>query len=163
MLDDLNLNSGWRSFLSSDTPDLHMKDIEILLRGFSMLVYHKEYKPSMTMFLNESSRKAKLYEDNKIEQFKNLFIAFIKNLLSLGNTNIFRTESGRFNISIFEAIFCAICEEAYQKSDISLIKKTSLDKINSLKEDSEFKDASLQSTASIKNVNTRINKAKEML
>lgn len=163
MLDDLNLNSGWHSFLSSDTPDLHMKDIEILLRGFSMLVYHKEYKPSMTMFLNESSRKAKLYEDNKIEQFKNLFIAFIKNLLSLGNTNIFRTESGRFNISIFEAIFCAICEEAYQKSDISLIKETSLEKINSLKEDPEFKDASLQSTASIKNVNTRINKAKEML
>ena len=34
----LNSLSGWRKLLRSEESDLHMKDIEILLRGFAMLI-----------------------------------------------------------------------------------------------------------------------------
>ena len=163
MLYDINLNDDWRYFLPSNVPNLYMKDIEILLRGFSMLIYNREYKPSMTMFLNESSRKAKSFNEDKISTLKNIFIQFIQNMRSLGEANIFRTEAGRFNISMFEAIFCAMCEEAYTRLNASLVKQTSLENINSLKADQEFKDASLQSTASTKNVGYRIRIAKEKL
>lgn len=163
MLYDINLNDDWRYFLPSNVPNLYMKDIEILLRGFSMLIYNREYKPSMTMFLNESSRKAKSFNEDKISTLKNIFIQFIQNMRSLGEANIFRTEVGRFNISMFEAIFCAMCEEAYTRLNASLVKQTSLENINSLKADQEFKDASLQSTASTKNVGDRIRIAKEKL
>ena len=163
MLYDINLNDDWRYFLPSNVPNLYMKDIEILLRGFSMLIYNREYKPSMTMFLNESSRKAKSFNEDKISTLKNIFIQFIQNMRSLGEANIFRTEAGRFNISMFEAIFCAMCEEAYTRLNASLVKQTSLENINSLKADQEFKDASLQSTASTKNVGDRIRIAKEKL
>ena len=128
-----------------------------------MLIYNREYKPSMTMFLNESSRKAKSFNEDKISTLKNIFIQFIQNMRSLGEANIFRTEAGRFNISMFEAIFCAMCEEAYTRLNASLVKQTSLENINSLKADQEFKDASLQSTASTKNVGDRIRIAKEKL
>ena len=163
MLYDINLNDDWRYFLPSNVPNLYMKDIEILLRGFSMLIYNREYKPSMTMFLNESSRKAKSFNEDKISTLKNIFIQFIQNMRSLGEANIFRTEAGRFNISMFEAIFCAMCEEAYTRLNASLVKQTSLENINSLKADQEFKDASLQSTASTNNVGDRIRIAKEKL
>ena len=163
MLYDINLNDDWRYFLPSNVPNLYMKDIEILLRGFSMLIYNREYKPSMTMFLNESSRKAKSFNEDKISTLKNIFIQFIQNMRSLGEANIFRTEAGRFNISMFEAIFCAMCEEAYTRLNASLVKQTSLENINSLKADQEFKDASFQSTASTKNVGDRIRIAKEKL
>ena len=38
MLYRLNLNSNWRKIVQTRTPDLHMKDIEIILRGFAMLI-----------------------------------------------------------------------------------------------------------------------------
>ena len=37
VLYSVNGNALWRKFLHSEAPDLHMKDIEILLRGFAML------------------------------------------------------------------------------------------------------------------------------
>lgn len=38
MLYHANMNQVWRGFIGSTEPDLHMKDIEILLRAFAMLL-----------------------------------------------------------------------------------------------------------------------------
>jgi hypothetical protein len=43
MLYQINAEPGWRSILQSPDPDLHMKDIEIMLRGFAMLIEGKNY------------------------------------------------------------------------------------------------------------------------
>jgi uncharacterized protein with ParB-like and HNH nuclease domain len=39
----INTDSKWRRILQSDMPDLHMKDIEILLRSFAMLINSNKY------------------------------------------------------------------------------------------------------------------------
>jgi uncharacterized protein with ParB-like and HNH nuclease domain len=47
MLYRLNVKSGWRKILGTQEPDLHMKDVEILLRGFAMLIDGDNYAPSL--------------------------------------------------------------------------------------------------------------------
>ena len=58
MLYRINLDPRWRKLLGLAEPDLHMKDIEILLRAFAMMMCGADYKPSMTRFLNLTSKRA---------------------------------------------------------------------------------------------------------
>ena len=62
MLYDMNTEGTWRSLLGSTEPDLHLKDIEVLLRGFAMLVDEPTYAPSMLRFLNRFSKKCKTHD-----------------------------------------------------------------------------------------------------
>lgn len=57
MLQLKNIDLRWRTILQADEPDLHAKDVEIMLRGLAMLVDGEAYRPSMVRFLNSFSRK----------------------------------------------------------------------------------------------------------
>jgi uncharacterized protein with ParB-like and HNH nuclease domain len=161
MLYSLNLNENWRSLTPQKTPDLNMKDVEILLRGFAMLVNHNKYAPSLTKYLNEFSAQAKKFTDDQISYFESLFILFVEKAVSI-DPKIFFTKAGRFNIAVYESIFVALTEDAYKAKALS-IKETTKGKIDLLKENQDFSEASQSSTASAGNVILRINKAKELL
>jgi len=120
MLYRLNLNSVWRSFASSPTPDLNMKDVEILLRGFAMLIDGDKYKPSMTKFLNKFSYKVKIYDAHKIAYLEALFLEFLKFVSIAGDNRIFHSKTGRFNISVFESIFVATCKSSFNSNSTAL-------------------------------------------
>ncbi len=47
MLYRINRLTGWREMIQADEPDIHMKDVEVLLRGFAMLIDGISYAPSM--------------------------------------------------------------------------------------------------------------------
>lgn len=161
MLYRINLDANWRSLTPQDTPDLNMKDVEILLRGFAMLINHDNYRPSLTRYLNDFSAKAKKYTDAEIEYLESLFKAFAAAAVTL-DTKLFFTKAGRFNIAIYESIFVALTEDAY-KADKVEIKATDIGNVQLLKENKDFIAASQSSTASSTNVILRINKAKELL
>lgn len=161
MLYRINLDVNWRSLTPQNTPDLNMKDVEILLRGFAMLTNHSNYKPSLTKFLNEFSSKARNYSESDIQYFENLFKAFAATAVDLDN-KLFFTKAGRFNIAIYESIFVALTEDAYKAKDLS-IKATDIRNIQLLKDDKDFIAASQSSTASSTNVILRIEKAKQLL
>ena len=55
MLYKANVLPAWRRILGNQELDLHMKDVEILLRGFAMLVDGQNYAPSMVRFLIKCS------------------------------------------------------------------------------------------------------------
>jgi uncharacterized protein with ParB-like and HNH nuclease domain len=161
MLYRINLDANWRSLTPQKTPDLNMKDVEILLRGFAMLVNHDKYKPSLTKYLNDFSAKAKKFLAEEIEYLESLFKAFAEASVEL-DTKMFFTKAGRFNIAIYESIFVALTEDAFKRHDTA-VKTTDVAKIQMLKEDAGFVAASQSSTASSTNVILRINKAKELL
>ena len=77
LLYKLNLKDEWRKLLSTGTPDINMKEVEILLRGFAMLIDRENYKPSMTKFLNGFSYKAKKNSDDENKLLENIFNTFI--------------------------------------------------------------------------------------
>lgn len=157
----MNLNDNWRALLNKKEPDIHMKDVEILLRGFALLLDGSNYAPSMTKFLNQFSKKSKTFSEESLHYFQKLFGSFCDTVLPLGST-IFTSKNGKFNITVFESIFVALCITAVQNKTLE-ITKTTIEKINTLKENEEFVNASLENTAGKKNVELRLGLAKQIL
>jgi uncharacterized protein with ParB-like and HNH nuclease domain len=161
MLYRINLDSKWRELTPSETPDLNMKDIEILLRGFAMLIDGEIYKPSMTKFLNKFSFKAKSFSEETIQYLDSLFVNFLEKS-SNSNARLFQSKTGRFNISVFESIFVASCIKPFKQKTVD-VKSIDSEKVELLKNDVGFIDATQSDTASEKNVKFRISLAKEIL
>ncbi len=161
MLYRINLNNEWRELTASKMPDLNRKDVEILLRGFAMLVDHKNYKPSMTKFLNKFSLTAKIYPEKNIKYFENLFLSFIGKTYK-ANSRIFYNKTGKFNISVYESIFVASCLQAFKNKNLNVCE-IDIRKVENLKKDTGFVNATQSETASWKNVSYRIQRAIEIL
>jgi uncharacterized protein with ParB-like and HNH nuclease domain len=157
----LNTLPAWRKILGIDVPDLNMKDCEILLRGFAMLISGKDYAPSMTKFLNEFSRRMKTRSDDQIAYLEQLFETFLAACSALPPKS-FHGSQGRFNISIFESVFTAVCDGPF--SNQALVEhKVRPDLIAALKGDSQFMEAAQKASAMSTNVATRLRIAREKL
>jgi len=161
MLKRINLNKDWRILLGQDNPDLRMKDIELLLRSYGMLIYGNEYKAPMIKFLNNTARKMSDLSKEEILFLEQLFLNFIK-ACSKVNKRFFLTNGVKFNISIFESIFTAVCKDSYNKSELNEIHLEE-EKLNQLIEDISFIEAIRSATANKDNVLTRLEIAEKLL
>lgn len=162
MLDQLNLRPKWRSLIGLSDPDLNAKDQELLLRSFSMLFYGADYKPSMTKFLNSSSQKFKKLNDEAITYCERLFDSFLEACEELGDRAFISKLNNRLNISTLEAVFVATCEGPFTNK-ILVSNKLSSDKLEELKNNADFINATQKNTASSDNVKLRRKKAAEIL
>ena len=154
-----NTKESWRNLVGTRIPDIHMKDVEILLRGFAMLIDGATYTPSMVRFLNSFSQNAKSYNKNKLEQLQKLLDSFLDSCQNLP-PNSFHSTKGRFSPMIFESVFVAACQKAYHAGQV-VKGKIELDSLNYLKENSEFRSATQSQTTSQSNVKKRIERAQE--
>jgi len=161
MLYRINLDPRWRTIVGLESPDLHMKDTEILLRAFAMLVKGKAYNPSMTKFLNGFSKTCKSLRPADIEYYEDLCKSFLDNCQSLNLGQAFLSKRGRFNISLFEAIFTAICQKPLESKGL-VTEQISASRIEQLQNDSDFIEASQSQTARKKNVELRLRKAQQI-
>jgi len=119
MLNRANLDFRWRKLIGLEEPDMHMKDIEIMLRGFSMLIDREKYKGSMARFLNSYSKKAQGYSEDEVSYLENLFKAFLDKCSILGH-NPFTLKTKKFNISMYESVFVALCDTGYRKHNLEV-------------------------------------------
>jgi len=156
----MNANPKWRKVLNSPEPDIHMKDAEFLIRAFALLLESDSYSPSMVRFLNVFSRKAKQLKDEKIEELKSIFQSFLDAADGLPE-NSFRTSSGRFTVTVFESVFCALCKPAISGSRIQGV--IAAQSIVDLRADKEFVDASASRTSDTANVTKRIERATALI
>ncbi len=74
---EFNCNETWRKFLGKRDPDLHMNDVEAVVRAFAMREMNNEYKSPMRVFLNRFSEKAKHYETEKNNKITDCFFAIV--------------------------------------------------------------------------------------
>lgn len=157
----LNIVPEWRRLIGLAEPDLHMKDIEIILRGFAMLIDGPRYKPSMTKFLNGFSKRCKSHTLEQITYLESLFSSFLHACEALPATTFF-SKQGKFNISLFDATFAATCATPFAQRDL-ITQPLDPTRVNVLQEDPEFSKASQSKTASTANVTTRLRRAREIL
>ena len=157
----INMYGKWRFLLEQVQPDIHMKDVEILLRGFAFLLDSDNYKPSMTRFLNQFSKKSKTFSEQSLPYFQQLFEMFCDYIYSI-HPKAFITQTGKFSITVFESIFTALCQEAASKMELTMIETTK-DKIEYLKNNEDFIKSTQFNTASKANVEERLKIAKEIL
>lgn len=153
----LNLHPSWRKLHKGEAPDLHMRDVEILLRAFAMLEDGDAYKPSVKQFLNRFSGKAKGFSEEKNEYLFKLMKTFLENINEEAITS-FENQRGGFHVFVFEAAFVAYCSSAFAGSTLD-VPSIQNDFLLQLKEDADFRSASLNSTASEKNTKLRIEAA----
>ena len=82
MLYRINTQEPWRQIVGAPIPDIHMKDVEILLRGFAMLMGGESYRPSMVKFLNNFSRIARSFDAELLTRLEHLLDLFLDKLHS---------------------------------------------------------------------------------
>jgi hypothetical protein len=162
MLHRLNAQPAWRRLTGRTEADLHMKDVEVLLRGFAMLVDGKNYAPSMVKFLNGFSKKCKRLDPPQNAFLEKLFEAFLVACTSVGDDVFRRKSNGRFNIALFEAVFAAACSRPFidRTHVVANIEEA---KVRQLEGDGEFGLASLEGTTKTANVEKRLERANAIL
>jgi len=159
MLNKINLHPSWRMLIGLNEPDMHMKDIEIMLRGFAMLIDREIYSGSMARFLNSFSKKAQDYPENEVSYLENLFKAFLDKCSVLGE-NPFTLKTKKFNISMYESIFVALCDEGYKNRNLE-VKSVELTQLQFLKNDKDFIEATERETGRKINVEKRLARTME--
>ena len=162
MLYQINSATEWRRLLKSPEPDLHMKDVEILLRGFAMLIKGDEYVPSMIKFLNQFSRDCQTHTTEQNEFLHKLFVSFLKSCENLPDDAFLNKKNRRFNIALYEAVFSATCKVPF-KDRKEVEGKIGIVNISTLEDDPEFLKASLEGTTRTTNVEKRLERANAIL
>ena len=162
MLGQLNLENSWRRLLGQPNPDLHLKDIETLLRGLAMLKNGDNYRPSMALFLNSFSREAEKFAPADTDYYRKLVLEFLAACQDV-NPESFQIKRGRFNLTVFEAVFYAKCIEAFKRKDLSIGTRLTNEKLLALQADAVFAKAIRSQTSNTKNVASRLKRAKEIL
>ena len=161
MLYRTNTKGEWRQLVGRVVPDLHMRDVEILLRGFAMLINEESYRPSMVKFLNTFSQNAISFNQAKLEQLDALLESFLKSCEDLPS-DAFHSTQGRFSPMIFESVFVATCKRPYSK-DRTVKEKIDPQSLRDLKDDPAFRAATQSQTTSFANVRRRLERASELL
>ncbi|MFG1291867.1 DUF262 domain-containing protein [Xanthobacter versatilis] len=162
MLYRINQDSRWRVLLQDPEPDIHMKDIEVLLRGFAMLIEGDNYAPSLVRFLNKFSRKCETHTDLQNSYLEKLFLSFVSACKKLPDDIFINERNKRFNIALFEAVFSAACRNAFSEKR-SLTGQLRRDEVQALSVDKKFMDAAFEGTTRTANVSTRLTRARALI
>jgi uncharacterized protein with ParB-like and HNH nuclease domain len=162
MMYRINSEAQWRRLLRMQEPDLHMKDIEVLLRAFAMMIAGDQYAPSLVKFLNHFSRSCGKNDRGQNDYLEQLFRSFLASTNELPDDVFINKKNKRFNIALFEAVFAAACEAA-AKSHKLLDKNLNVASIVALENDEEFTRASLEGTTNTANVKQRLDSARRIL
>jgi uncharacterized protein with ParB-like and HNH nuclease domain len=157
-----NSSPKWRRVLANQEPDLHMKDVEILLRGFAMLIDGESYSPSMVKFLNRFSRKCRSHTPEQNTYLSDLLQSFLDACDQLSQEAFLNKKNRRFNVALYEAAFASICAKAFQERRL-LKGQISEKTLSNLADDKLFVEATIEGTTQTKNVKTRLIRAQEVL
>jgi hypothetical protein len=162
MLYRINEDPRWRRLLWSEAPDLHMKDVEVLLRGFAMLADSANYAPSMVKFLNQFSHRARSHSEKQNHYLRELFVSFLAACEDLSDEALLNKQNRRFNIALYEAVFTAACEPAFGERAL-VAGKVSADSVRELEDDQAFRLAALEGTTRTGNVEMRLGRARSII
>lgn len=158
MLSRVNTIPEWRRFFGKSEPDLHLRDVEVILRAFAMLEESGSYNNTMTRFLNEYSRRAQKFDDVQVAYLEELFRSFVAHLALLGEDAFLGKQNKRFNINLFESVMYAACKQPYD-GKLLVDKQVPISFVRELASDEVFLSASTKSTANASNVRTRLERS----
>ena len=163
MIYKTNKNQYWRKIINKPNEDILMRDVELILRCFAVLVWGGEYKPSMTAFLNEFSSHAKRHFDNNdVEILENIFNLFLKSLQELPETAFNSPHAARFSIALFEAVFVGLCSNMWESRELQELPLVVNSDLQRLAGDDEFVSYLQEGTTKQKNLFGRLDIARNL-
>ena len=161
MLGDVNMRASWRKLVGISEPDVHLRDVEILLRAIAMYDAREEYVSSMAQFLNNYSHKGRKFPLDKIASLRGQLEWFIDSVASqIGKDHVFSSRTGRFSVTLFEATFAAAARLRGER-DQSWVAKASV--IKQVRDNPGFVTFTQAGSNTKANVTGRLDLAYEVL
>ena len=162
LLYEINNLPEWRRILGLPEPEIHMRDIEILLRGFAMLIDGENYASSMVKFLNQFANKCKGQKAAQNAYCKKLFNSF---LLACSNCQIMllRIRKATGLMSLYMRPFLLQHAKRQFTARRTVAGKLTIESLCSLENDGDFSEASRARTTHTLNVRKRLERAREIV
>lgn len=151
----LNDNVKWRSILGLQHADKNQKDVEIILRLFSLFEVWGEYEKPMLRYLNTQMNENKAFTGSRAQRFRRRFPVVVE-LVADNLVRPFRPRNV-INSAMLEGIMVALLEE--ESITAEQLKST----YNTLAADVTFEKYLRGATTDTLMVRERIKRAKEVL
>jgi hypothetical protein len=153
---ELNRDQNWRRLLGKNAPDRYQRDVELVLRLFSLFEEWEEYEKPMKEYLNRSMRLNTQFKSAKARRFQAVFPKACEALVKSLGAKPFHVR-GPLNSSVLDATMCVILENGGR---VSAQFKDRFAKLNS---DGDFQQRIRVSTTDTMTVRSRIRDAKKYL
>lgn len=157
MLKKANKNINWRKILGKSYLDKHQKDVELLLRIFSLVGAGDKYEKPMKEFLNKAMIKHDSADTKKVRIFFEVFDDVTKTVVNFLGEKPFHLR-GPLNVSALDSVMSVLIEN-YRKLDSINIEHN----YSELLKDEEFDEYTRYNTTDTKTVVDRIEKVKEIM
>lgn len=153
ILEELNADTNWRKIYGKPNPDPKQRDIELILRLFSLFENQNEYNPPMKDFLSREMAKNQEFSSERAQRFPEAFKRASK-MVTDAIDKPFRPR-GLLNAATLEAVMGVLMER-----DLSGPFTAQL--YDELLNDDHFRDAFSANTTSRDNVLARRSIAQEV-
>lgn len=157
LLKDANKNTNWRKILGKSYLDKHQKDVELLLRIFSLVDGTDKYEKPMKEFLNHTMIKHDKGDTKKVKNFFSAFEMVVETIVKAIGEKPFHLR-GPLNMSALDSVMSVLIEN-HNKIDVKTLKE----RYKSLLSDDQFDDYTRYNTTDSKVVLGRIERANKIL
>jgi len=148
ILRDLNSDINWRKIIGKNNFDKHQKDVELVLRLFSLSQHAQSYEKPMKEYLNKAMDTNKKGDTSQIKRFIVLFPKVTRLIVDELGQKPFHIR-GPLNTSVLDSVFCTILDNVHQ------LPTNLLERYKSLIEDSNFEDLTTAATTNTTTVRER--------
>jgi hypothetical protein len=145
-----NKDANWRLILGKKVLDRHQKDVEILLRVFSLMGDVSNYEKPMKEFLNKSMKVHQDAKSSKVKKFFGLLPKVTELIVSALGEKPFHIR-GPLNASALDSTMCVLFEEFHSINQTKLKAN-----YHRLLDDLKFADYTQIGTTDAKTVQDRV-------
>lgn len=156
LLKKLNEDKNWRKILGKKTYDKHQKDVELILRIFSLSKKWKDYVKPMKEFLNLNMLQETKGKSQRVQLFAERFPVATKLIVDKLGEKPFHIR-GPLNSAALDSIFCTILDH------LDCLPKDIEQRYKKLVADENFKEATFYSTSDEAVLKKRFLSAEEYL
>ncbi len=157
LLKEANRDPNWRLILGRKNLDKHQKDVELLLRIFSLVGSQGGYEKPMKEYLNKAMKKHQGGNTKKVVNFLKIFPEVTEQIISELGEKPFNLR-GPINISALDSVMSVMIENHSKLSKFSLSER-----FNKLIVDEKFLEDTSVNTTDIKTVSSRTKRVKCVL
>lgn len=156
LLRDLNKDSNWRQILGKKTLAKHQKDVELLLRTFSLCQTWSKYEKPMKEYLNRAMDDNRSGTSQRVKWFSERFARATELVVSKLGPKPFHIR-GPLNSSALDSVLCTIIE------NLDKVPADLVDRFSKLIKDDDFKKSTFSGTSDVTVLQARFEAAHKYL
>lgn len=156
LLRELNNDENWRAIIGKATLDKHQKDVELLLRVFSLCQSSGKYEKPMKEFLNRAMDDNRAGTTQRVTWFTDRFKTATKRVVDQLGPKPFHIR-GPLNSSALDSVMCTIIE------NIDTAPDDLAERYKILRADEEFRAATFYGTSDVTVLQARFKVARKYL